>query len=263
MKQLILVLSLLLTSLVFSMSFVSGAASSTISSGVSDMILGWITNIFPNNQIDIETFHTFIRKAAHVTEFIVLAISWFYTIKLWDWSLGIQLLIGLVIASTDETIQVFAVDRGPSIFDALVYDYLPFMIASLVLWLIYQRKGESIMATDTLARLKDNQISPELAYEELYKDEKRKRIPFFKRAHFIKLKIHVPEEKGVNFFLKVLFFIPFPLFIVKLILRLIKMDRFDDSVPLTKKEMIKLISYKGIIVKVNTKSGEKILIKTI
>lgn len=263
MKKIILILSLLITAFTFSMSFVSGADSSTLSSGVAETLLRWITQVFPNNHIQIDAFHTFIRKSAHVTEYTLLAISWFYTAKLWGWSLGTVFGIGLLIAGTDETIQHFAIDRGPSGFDAAVYDLLPFVLISTCLWLLYYRKGENAMATDTLARLQNNLISPESAYEELYKKKKKYRMPFSKRAHFIKLRIHVPGEKGVNTFLKVLFFIPFPLFILKFVMSFIKMDKFDDTIPLTKREMMRMISYKGVIVKVNAKSGENILIKTI
>ena len=119
------------------------------------------------------------------------------------------------------------------------------------------------MASSTLTRLKNNSITPKIAYKELFKKEKRKRIPLFKRAHFIKLRIIIPKEKGVNRFLKVLFFLPFPILILRLILGFVKLDTYSDDIPLTKREIIRLIAHKGVKVKVNTHSGEKILIKTI
>jgi len=263
MKNSFLILSLLLTSLVFTMSFVSGADSGELSSGVTALVYKLTSNIFPNSNLDLDVLHAFIRKAAHVTEYAILAITWFITIKAYNLSFSWFLFIGITIASTDEAIQILAVDRGPSIFDVIVYDFIPFAIIGLVILFITNRKGEKVMATDTLARLQSNHISPELAYKELFKKEKRVWVPFFKRAHFLKLRIHFPGEKGANSFLAVLFFIPCPLLLLRILLGFVKIDKYSNDIPLSKREIINLISYKGVIVKVNTHSGEKILIKTI
>ena len=77
----------------------------------------------------------------------------------------------------------------------------------------------------------------------------------------MKLRIVIPEEKGVNTFLGVLFFLPFPIFIVKLVLPFIKMDNMN--IPLSKSEMLKIITSKDIRLVVNTSTKEKIIIKTI
>ena len=115
----------------------------------------------------------------------------------------------------------------------------------------------------TLAKLQENKITPEMAYKEIYSKTRIKRIPFSKRAHFIKLNINVPEEKGANRFLKALFFMPFPIMLLRVMIGFINFDKYTENVPLSKREILRLISYKGIKIKVNSNSGEKILIKTI
>ena len=114
----------------------------------------------------------------------------------------------------------------------------------------------------TLTKLQNNQITPETAYAKIYKKSRIKRVPFYKRAHFIKLSINVPDEKGVNAFLKVLFFLPIPILFLRIILGFIKIDKFSDDMPLTKRELIRLITFRGVKVKVNAKQGEKIYIRT-
>lgn len=263
MKKTLLILSILLTLLVFSMSFVSGTESGELSSGVTEFLHGILTSIFPNIEININTMHVVIRKSAHVTEYIILGIAWFETFKAYELSFSWVLVTGMVIAASDETIQIFAIDRGPSFIDALLFDFAPFAFIGTILFFINNRKGDHIMTSDTLVRLQSNLISPESAYEELYKPEKRARLPFFKRAHFIKLKINVPGEKGVNTFLKILFLLPIPILLLRIFMGFVKNDRFDEDIPISKRELIRMISYKGVKVHVDTHSGEKILIKTI
>ncbi|XFA98518.1 hypothetical protein ACAG96_06555 [Candidatus Izemoplasma sp. B36] len=119
-----------------------------------------------------------------------------------------------------------------------------------------------IVMLATLTKLQNNQITPEKAYTKIYQKSRIKRIPFYKRAHFIKLSINVPDEKGVNAFLKVLFFLPIPILFLRIILGFVKMDKFNDDMPLTKREMIRLIAFKGVKVKVNANKGEKVYIRT-
>ncbi|MBN2540010.1 MAG: VanZ family protein [Bacilli bacterium] len=263
MKYVSLSISTILTVFVFSMSFATGSDSTSLSLSVTNVVADILNNLFPNNTIDFDTLHIVVRKMAHISEYIVLAISWFVTMRLWKGSVGRLFGLGLLIAGIDETIQIFAIDRGSSVWDALLFDFLPFALAGYLLWFIIERKREETMDTTTLVQLQQNAISPEAAYKKMFKYEKPARMPLFRRAHFVKLKIHVPEEKGVNVFLKVLFFIPIPIVFLKIIMSFIKMDKFDDDIPLDKKEIMRMISHRGIKVKVNTKSGEKILIKTI
>lgn len=84
---------------------------------------------------------------------------------------------------------------------------------------------------EVLKKLENNEISPEDALLKLYPVKKQKTS---KRAFFVKMNISIPEEgKGINTFLKILFAIPFPIFIATMGLRFggrfIKDDDLDVS----------------------------------
>ncbi|MBI9008879.1 MAG: VanZ family protein [Tenericutes bacterium] len=262
MKKISLIVSSVLTLIVFSFSFATGEQSGSLSLEISNFILNIITDVFPNNSILIADLHIVIRKSAHMFEYFVLGISWFITGKLWNLSYFRILIIGMIVAFSDEAIQIYAENRGPSVFDAILYDFVPYTISSLLLFLINNRRGKTEMTSNTLARLQTNEISTEAAYKELYK-KKRRKMQLTRKAHFIKLKINVPEDKTANRILKVLFFFPFPIFIVRFILMFVKEEKYKDNISLDKAEILKLITSKGINIDVNTKSGEKIVVKTI
>ena len=88
-----------------------------------------------------------------------------------------------------------------------------------------------------------------------------------RRAHFIKLRVVIPEERGVTAFLAFLFLLPVPLGIVRAILRrALKEEHKEEkggSLPFSEKQLLDLIAYKGILVEVKTHEGQKIFIKTI
>src|SRR5690606_8532834 len=67
-----------------------------------------------------------------------------------------------------------------------------------------------------LNKVSQNKMSVEEAYGKLYKPKREKRI--YPKAHFVKLSIQVEEGKGVNLFLKILFLLPIPIWLVKFIL---------------------------------------------
>ena len=172
------------------------------------------------------------------------------------------LIICLLIASIDEIIQIAAVNRGPSMWDTLGYDFLPFLFASLLLFFINNKRVKPDVSSKTLAKLQNHEISVDEAYKELYKGNRRK-MYFTSRAHFVKLRIIVPDDKTANRLLGVLFLFPLPLFLVRFGLSFVKKEHLGDNVPLTKSEILNMISHKGIRVQVNSDSGEKVLIKTI
>jgi len=111
---------------------------------------------------------------------------------------------------------------------------------------------------EILTKLSNNELSVAKAYKGLYSQPQRHR----RRAHFIKLRITIPDERGVTRFLAFLFFFPIPLFIGKIALR--KMNNSSQyQIPLSKDELLDLISVHGIKIEVKTHDGEHIVIKTI
>ena len=92
-----------------------------------------------------------------------------------------------------------------------------------------------------LKKVENNELTPELAYKKLY-DKKRPKPG--KRATFIKLNIHVPEEgKGINTFLKILFALPIPMIFARMGIRIAgRFAKFDDE-DFDIKEITRLLKY--------------------
>ena len=114
------------------------------------------------------------------------------------------------------------------------------------------------MTSQILSQVKDNVISPKDAYKELYLTKPKKP----RKAHFVRIRIHVPNDKSANRLFKFFFLLPLPLVLVKIASRFVKTEA-NDSIPFTKQEILELISYKGIKVSVKSQSGEDVFIKTI
>jgi hypothetical protein len=115
------------------------------------------------------------------------------------------------------------------------------------------------MQNQTLNRLKAGKIGKREAYRLLYPKPARVRGP--KRAHFVKLRIRIPESKGVTAFLAFLFFLPAPLFLAKMIVKRVKFDEGDGQID--KQELMRLIATRGLKVDVKTHDGVSIYIKTL
>ena len=142
MKYFMLTLSVIFTLFVFSMSLETGEQSSAVSSRVSLSLYNIIGNIFPNNHIDFDTFHLYIRKLAHITEFFILGVLWLSTFYLFKWNITLAIFLGLLIASLDEGIQLFIVDRGPSLIDLLVFDFLGYLLGQGFVRLFFINKNK-------------------------------------------------------------------------------------------------------------------------
>ena len=110
--------------------------------------------------------------------------------------------------------------------------------------------------SNVLSKLESNDITPELAYKELY--NKKNRIKPGKRATFIKLRIHVPNEgKGLNTFLRILFALPIPLVFARWGLKIAnKHAKLDENNNMDIEEILYLLKYsKGTKVQVEAKDA--------
>lgn len=132
MKYVYLLISLFLTLFAFWMSSASGEVSSSISSSLSLTIYQAIIEPIQFLNLSLETFHTIVRKLAHITEYLLMGYFWMLTFYKFKIKIGYVFALGLMIASLDEMIQLFSIDRGPSIIDVLVYDYLSFFVGALL-----------------------------------------------------------------------------------------------------------------------------------
>lgn len=257
-KIITLSITIILTLFIFSMSLFPGTESGEMSSGLSVNIKSLLDSIFINNTISLTTLNIVVRKGAHVFEYMVLGISYFFTAKEWRLSILKVLVLGLLTATVDELLQNIPVDRTASALDIFLYDFGGFIIGFGILLLILNKRSK-MSDLEILNKLQTKEISPRRAYRYIYNSENYLR--FTNNAHFVKLKIIIPEEKGVTRFLGVLFFLPIPLVIFKIAIPFIKFD--DKDMPISKNDLIKMVNSKNIKIKVNAHSNEKIIIKTI
>lgn len=98
--------------------------NSMLPGSVSGAISGWLRDllaaIFPGGSDEPDAGHGLLRKLGHFTEFACLGslLAWLFAMlqrnRAW------ALLGGFLAAGMDETIQRFAPDRGPSIWDVLL-----------------------------------------------------------------------------------------------------------------------------------------------
>jgi VanZ family protein len=93
--------------------------------GILSHILHWLRiDVTPSQ---LETMRWFVRKAAHMTEYAVLALLWWRALRGrqhgTDWSANtawIVLLVCAVYAASDEFHQSFVKDRTPSASDVAI-----------------------------------------------------------------------------------------------------------------------------------------------
>jgi VanZ family protein len=128
MKWVWLGLSILFTSFVFGMSGTSGETSGSLSLSLTTWAAQVLEVFTPWFTEHLDTFHSIVRKSAHVAEYFLLGIAWTKTAILFHWRLWPMILLGLTIALFDEGVQLIAIDRGPSLLDALFFDVPGFLL---------------------------------------------------------------------------------------------------------------------------------------
>ena len=118
-KRMILCTVLLIAMLAFIWG--NSLADGQTSGNMSGQLMQWINHFLRLDEDGALKLHWLIRKGAHFTEFACLGL-------LLTWLFGMMgekeghlfcmpLLFGMMAACVDETIQVFAPDRGPSPID--------------------------------------------------------------------------------------------------------------------------------------------------
>ena len=103
----------------------------------------------PYGRISEDVFHNYVRKAAHFTEFAALGFSVMGLSDCLPWKrkkqrLAMPLLISLLVAMTDEVIQIFSPLRGPGVKDVLLdFCGAAFGVACMAALLMVARKAKS------------------------------------------------------------------------------------------------------------------------
>lgn len=142
------VLSFLTMCFIFSQSVLSREESGGLSAG----IVAWLKPILdPNGMLSEDTFHYYLRKAAHFTEFAVFGcfISGFtvnFGLYLQRKYVALPLLLSLSVAVCDEFIQYFT-GRGSMVTDVVI-DFsgavFGLLAVRLIIWLFGQKKRMAV-----------------------------------------------------------------------------------------------------------------------
>jgi VanZ family protein len=133
------IISIALTIVVLSFSAQSGSESGDLSSSFVTTFFAWIEQTFPRWEMDIEVLHAVVRKGAHVASYFTLGFSWMITFLLGRYRMVAFGLFGLLLALLGEGIQVFAVDRGPSWTDSLLFNLPGYLMGGVIGFLFLQR----------------------------------------------------------------------------------------------------------------------------
>jgi hypothetical protein len=112
---------------------------------------------------------------------------------------------------------------------------------------------------EVLVQLSNKEISQKEAYKLLYSEPKVRKP---RRAHFLKVKVRVPDEGPANFFLGLILFFPIPMFIVRMVMRRFVKEEVTEQFQMSKSELIRLVSIAGVKIKINTHTNEKIYVRT-
>ena len=115
-------ITLIWTALIFSFSLQSGEVSGDLSGSVLEALLGFFMPGVLESPEKLELFHLILRKCAHFTEFMFLGVL--SSIALKYMQIGYKSIIGLgycvLIASLDETLQLFVSGRAGRVQDVLI-----------------------------------------------------------------------------------------------------------------------------------------------
>lgn len=147
--------TLLLLFLIFGFSAQDGETSGSLSFQISLFLVRLLDPLLPsalseNVMIErAEFIHLFVRKAAHMTEYFLLALSlqlplafWLYRLPFWKARIFIGFSCTVFFAALDELHQIFVPGRSGNLTDVCI-DSAGALIASLCLLIfhsVYQKK---------------------------------------------------------------------------------------------------------------------------
>ena len=106
--------------LIWGNSLLSGAESSQVSGGIMEFFM----ELFHLPAGFSDTLHLIIRKLAHFTEFACLSVLISLHLRRVEekrvYQMLLAVLLSMVAALVDETIQIYTPDRGPSLKDVWI-----------------------------------------------------------------------------------------------------------------------------------------------
>lgn len=139
-KRVLTILIGLNLALIWGNSLMTGEASGNFSGGILAMLGSFLPVLLT------EAGHTFLRKAAHFSEFALLGLLTCGRGRLTRNSISPSLMgFGLAVACIDETIQIFTPGRASSLMDVWI-DTAGFSLGFVVIFMYHtiKIKGERI-----------------------------------------------------------------------------------------------------------------------
>jgi VanZ family protein len=143
------------------MAFIFVGSTDAFSSGHTSRHIGpflrWLWPGLPDAAVESVVF--WVRKAAHVTEYAVLAGLWWRALlrpirrdlRPWRWPVAGQALVGSVLwAAADEVHQAFTATRGASVLDVAL-DAVGAALGLVLLWRVWTWRGRSPTPRTSLA----------------------------------------------------------------------------------------------------------------
>ena len=129
-KHLLTILMLLNLALIWGNSMMTGLSSEAVSGGILELLGRFIPALLT------EAGHTFLRKAAHFSEFALLALLFCGRHRLVHRNMPPHLMgFGLAVACIDETIQIFTPGRASSLIDVWI-DTAGFALGFVVIFAV-------------------------------------------------------------------------------------------------------------------------------
>lgn len=129
-KHLLTILILLNLALIWGNSMMTGLSSEAVSGGILELLGRFIPALLT------EAGHTFLRKAAHFSEFALLALLFCGRHRLVHRNMPPHLMgFGLAVACIDETIQIFTPGRASSLIDVWI-DTAGFALGFVVIFAV-------------------------------------------------------------------------------------------------------------------------------
>ena len=136
------VLLVLNLALIWGNSLLSGAESGQMSGG----IMAFVMELLRIPESASEIVHLMIRKLAHLTEFACLSalMCWHFGMvkEKMSYQCLLPVLLAMAAALTDETIQLYTPDRGPSLVDVWI-DTLGAVLGMTAMQLGYHLKKKN------------------------------------------------------------------------------------------------------------------------
>ncbi len=121
-KYIFMIITLIWVAVIFSFSLQHGEVSGEMSGLILRKILALLMPGVLNAPQQLEIWHTVLRKCAHFMEYFILGVLSVITVRQWKVKYSVAVVVGfcVLVASIDETIQIFVSERAGKILDVCI-----------------------------------------------------------------------------------------------------------------------------------------------